>query len=344
MVEKYVVDKIFWPETPLLESVGQHEPQIDRLRCRVETATRQSLIPLLAYARQYDQYLELMNLDIKTYISGFAAASSPTEEDPQSLDKPAERVSTLVRVEIEKHLKGKEAVEKSLPQSVDIGPFHINTDTVRLALAKKHKEIVKALLEFLVLQLRKESEQISEQFRELSQKLYERPNCIEDLTEQREFVKTVPDLIQANQSRIDQVMADYDLLDDYFFTLSDEDFENRWNTLAWPGKITDHIDSTETQMEQDNQKFLKKLSDDQQQLEDRLDTLQLVVAGFSGRTDIGKAAETANEVRRVTKELKDCQQQASLYNQRERLFELPVTQYDKVGKLMRDFEPYRTCG
>ena len=110
--------------------------------------------------------------------------------------------------------------------------------------------------------------QISEQFRELSQKLYERPNCIEDLTEQREFVKTVPDLIQANQSRIDQVrctifipslplfsllflsfmyiylscvsfylffmhlvalqvMADYDLLDDYFFTLSDEDFENR---------------------------------------------------------------------------------------------------------------------
>ena len=83
-------------------------------------------------------------------------------------------------------------------------------------------------------------------------------------------------------------------------------------------------------MEQDNQKFHKKLSDDQQQLEDRLDTLQLVVAGFSGRTDIGKAAETANEVRRVTKELKDCQQQATLYNQRERLFDMQVTQYDKV--------------
>ena len=90
---------------------------------------------------------------------------------------------------------------------------------------------------------------------------------------------------------------------------------------------------TETQIDQDNQKFLKKLSDDQQQLEDRLDTLQLLVAGFSGRTDIGKAAETANEVRRVTKELKECQQQSSLYNQRERLFELTVTQYDKVGRI-----------
>ena len=69
-------------------------------------------------------------------------------------------MSTLVKTEIEKHLKGKERVEKSLPQSVDVGPFHINTDSVRLALAKKHKEIVRALLEFLVLQLRIESEQV----------------------------------------------------------------------------------------------------------------------------------------------------------------------------------------
>ena len=63
-----MVDKLFWPETPLLESVGQHEPQIDQLRSRVERATSQSLIPLLAYARQYEQYLELMNLDIKAYV------------------------------------------------------------------------------------------------------------------------------------------------------------------------------------------------------------------------------------------------------------------------------------
>ena len=65
---QYVVDKLFWPVTPLLESVGQHEPQINALRVRVEKAITQALIPLLAYATQYEQYLELINLDIKTYI------------------------------------------------------------------------------------------------------------------------------------------------------------------------------------------------------------------------------------------------------------------------------------
>ena len=49
----------------------------------------------------------------------------------------------------------------------------------------------------------------------------------------------------------------------------------RWDTLSWPRKILDQIDITENQMEQDEQKFHKKLIDDQTQLEDKLDTLQV---------------------------------------------------------------------
>ena len=59
----------------------------------------------------------------------------------------------------------------------------------------------------------------------------------------------------------------------------------------------------------------------------------MIVAGFSGRTDLSKAAETSNEVRRVVKDLKECQAQAVLYNQRERLFGMPVTQVRAIAKL-----------
>lgn len=85
------------------------------------------------------------------------------------------------------------------------------------------------------------------------------------------------------------------------------------------------MELAEGQMLADQEKFQKKLLDDQLQLEDRLDSLQMIVAGFSGRTDLSKAAEIANEVRRVMKDLKDCHTQATLYNQRERLFERQVT-------------------
>ena len=64
--------------------------------------------------------------------------------------------------------------------------------------------------------------------------------------------------------------------------------------------------------------------------------LQLVVAGFSTHVEIVRAHEIANEVRRVKKQLKDCQQLAMLYNNRERIFGLPIT---NVGLLWAHCPP-----
>ena len=52
---------------------------------------------------------------------------------------------------------------------------------------------------------------------------------------------------------------------------------------------------------------------------------QMLVAGMAAHTDITKAHEVANEVRRVHKQLKEAQASAATYNNRERLFGLPVT-------------------
>ena len=67
-IPQYVVDKLFWPETPLLEAVGLHEPAVEAMRDAVSRAITQALVPLRAYSRQYEHYLDLINLDIKTYI------------------------------------------------------------------------------------------------------------------------------------------------------------------------------------------------------------------------------------------------------------------------------------
>jgi len=53
--------------------------------------------------------------------------------------------------------------------------------------------------------------------------------------------------------------------------------------------------------------------------------------GFSGHSDINKALEISLDVKRISNQLKECQTLAQLYNQRERLFGAPVTQYDKVN-------------
>ena len=65
--------------------------------------------------------------------------------------------------------------------------------------------------------------------------------------------------------------------------------------------------------------------------QDRLDTLNMVTAGFAAHIDINRAHEIANDVRRIVKQLKECQTFASTYNNRERLFGLPVTSVSMVA-------------
>lgn len=49
------------------------------------------------------------------------------------------------------------------------------------------------------------------------------------------------------------------------------------------------------------------------------------VASLSGHTSIERAHEVANECRKLNKALKECQESAQTYNNRERLLGLPVT-------------------
>lgn len=53
--------------------------------------------------------------------------------------------------------------------------------------------------------------------------------------------------------------------------------------------------------------------------------MQMLVPGMAAHTDIAKAHEIANQVRRIQKDLKDAQTDAAKYNNRERLFGMPVT-------------------
>lgn len=63
-----VLEGLFWSGTPLLESVGENEPEVVRLRETIRKSIKSSLEPLRAYAKQYEKYLELFNLDINEYL------------------------------------------------------------------------------------------------------------------------------------------------------------------------------------------------------------------------------------------------------------------------------------
>ena len=71
-----------------------------------------------------------------------------------------EHTAAEVKQEIERHLKDKEVLENSLPSSIVIGPFWVNTDGVRQSLAKKRKALSNAVIELLAKKLRLQADQV----------------------------------------------------------------------------------------------------------------------------------------------------------------------------------------
>jgi dynein heavy chain len=65
---KYVMEDIFFSGTPLLESVGNLEPHIVELKEKIIKMLRQALIPIKAYAKIYERYTQLVNLNIDNYV------------------------------------------------------------------------------------------------------------------------------------------------------------------------------------------------------------------------------------------------------------------------------------
>ena len=65
-----------------------------------------------------------------------------------------------VKQEVEMHLKEKDIIEATIASNIIIGPFWVNTDSVRQALSKKRKNLSNAVLEYLARHLRKQADEV----------------------------------------------------------------------------------------------------------------------------------------------------------------------------------------
>ncbi|XP_042305771.1 dynein axonemal heavy chain 1 isoform X2 [Sceloporus undulatus] len=324
-LEKYVLENIFICGTPLLESVGINEPAVVELRNTICTCICKALIPLQAYAKNYEKYLELNNRDIHNLLKQYEDQCPPAQE---------------VREIVNMHLTEKDLLDNSLPSNMVIGPFHLSVEGVRQNLSKKCKALATSMLDILAKNLHNQVEDICEAFKAISRKIYEKPNSIEELAELREWMKGIPEKQKAQEELISKVMEEYEIMEEFLYNLTQDDFNDKWAASNWPLKITTQIELIRQQHIEDEERFRKIQLMDQTNFLERLDGLQLAVAGFSAHSDINRAHEIANEARRIRKQLKDSQQMALLYNNRERIFGTPVTNYDKLNRMVKDFQPF----
>jgi len=175
------------------------------------------------------------------------------------------------------------------------------------------------------------------------------PASIEAISQTREYILEIPELLIELQADVDSVTKDYDLLDGLLYAYTNPDVKQRWHCYGLPHLIHSKIGEALVQLDDRQAEFDKAMKDEQEEFNDEMAALSKMVTNYNTRKvtwvmGVGKEGdaveETTAEVKRISKRLIEADALAKKFNSREVLFGVPQTDYSDVNRTSKAFEPY----
>nr|CAI5840362.1 unnamed protein product [Callosobruchus analis] len=325
-VHPLLLANLRFPKDLNLSSVGLLAEEVVNIRDRFLRAYDKALIPLLAYAKEYEVHVELYTMDVSQFIEQY---------------KSEQHTAVEVKEEVSLHLRHKNNLEATLPTNIFIGPYNINVEQLRLFLITKRQEIATKLLDMFAARMKDIFEDILNEYRLIMIKLAEKPENIEHIFDIRDWIETVPMSVRSLDDSVKRYLLEYEVLDHFWYALPNEDFDNKYQAVGWPLKISQQVEATDIFLKEEEERFYKLQLQDEFALHDKIETLTAQVVQMAQQRDFTKTHEIAVDMRRVWKSMKEAQEMGQLLNQRQKLFNVPVVPFDDLTKLIKEFEPYK---
>jgi len=128
----------------------------------------------------------------------------------------------------------KEVLEATLPKEIIIGPFRVNVQPLRKLLIEKRQNCCTQLLIMLEETLREQIDVILIDYMEIKTRLEAPLRDIEHLFEEQEWIETIPLTVESLDEIVQKLNFEFDVLDHFWWNLSDEDFDAKWRAICFP--------------------------------------------------------------------------------------------------------------
>ncbi|KYM92457.1 Dynein heavy chain 1, axonemal [Atta colombica] len=326
-IHPFLLPFLKFPKDLYLSSVDLLEEQVCEVRERLRTAYQKSIISLKAYVKEYQQYLEFYKLDVEKYVENF---------------KKADHTIVEIGDEVLFHFKMKSILELTLPKDIAIGPFYVNVRPLRDFLIQKRQNCYTQLLIMFTDSLRTKINVVLFDYEQIKTRLRTTSRNIEHLFEEQDWIETVPLKVKKLDEIVQKLKFQYNILDHFWWNLSDGDFEAKWQAIGFPQQVQLYMEEAKNRFISEYEKFHKVQVQEEILLSERIDTLMGNVMNVILQTDIKKIHEMAIEVKRISKIMKEYQEFGLLLNERQKLFDMDVVPYEQLNILIKEFEPYQT--
>lgn len=227
-VEYKIMRKLFWASKPVILIPNSQENWAKDLRARLVSKLNFALGYMDEYLLQLNDFLDIISLDIKTYT---------TENEKKFCSGENPNLIELCQL-AEHHIKESDDILHRLPSSINLGFVLIDCKSVKQLLSIKHKNISSKLFEILEKKAREYAEVVSEEFREIFDKLSINPYNVEQLTEMKEFLSSLPIKIDALGDKISTCTFNFDLLESAKWQVPYDYLDLKWEVFKWPLKMS----------------------------------------------------------------------------------------------------------
>lgn len=371
-IRKYVMEKIYFPVSKDISSVTPNLDYVMSYRKEIEQSIDKAVQPLLSYLDLFQKYESFINIDNDDYVkskikinrregnslplsdsnhenkgnSNFNTGTNTPDTD--ELELPVTCNLHEVCQVIDEHLHQIQDIEESLPiNPIYCGLFLVEVISVRNLLLEKHRSIIRLILTLHSKYCLEICSYLEEEFQKITIRLNKRPETIEELVELESYVTNLPMTITTLQGHIADMMSYYDILDQYKFkydsnhTSSVDLYNRKWIIFGQPNRIQQLCADVQQSNTLIKRRLLDDMHDEQTEFIREMSDLEEDVKNLESYQELYDVTSIATRVREVETLLNTITSKSRLFNSREGLFECDVTDYDRLTRISKSFEPYR---
>ena len=301
------------------------DSEVHKARERMVEQMKKAVKPLDAYLKLYDNYVEFLNTDISEYVRTYEERKLSLAED---------------QVEIQMLVDKRAAIDSSIPGQVNLGLFVVRCAKVKWELQKKYDQLIRMIMCLIAQKASENSKTVAVKFAAVRQKLKKSPQTIEEVVEMEDLLKDIPKQVVDIQQELGDMSEQFEVLDKFEYNLSDDESMDKWNAKMWPKKISETVLSAEAAMLAKRESFKSEQEQAQEEFIKSLDRIEVIITNFYKHDDIKNLEHIAAQARHVSSKLAEYTGLAKQFNARELMYGQEQTDYERLSRITKIFEPY----
>ena len=181
---------------------------------------------------------------------------------------------------------------------------------------------------------------ISKTYMEMHEKITLTPKNEEELILLKSFLDAHKLNLAKLEIRVNNVNAFLDILEEYLFDFSQKTLEGFWELKSWPPGISEAVlEGTRTARNQEA-KFTENLENSKEKFAKELMGLLEQFELLKKFNNYKNLKDSSTEITAFKDNLESACKKVEGFNTSERLFKQPVSEYEELELLKKDFEPF----